>query len=217
MKVIHKLALLEFIGGLFGWIWMGAGIAALYFFVVAIGFDGQWSKFFWAFGISVVSKSLLRGFMETQYRVQNTAELGEQNQTSEDSDNVLGKIEKVVQSYGAVMEKTAGMPGTVYDVSLLPYPKETIKESILMMQKLVDDEEIKKALDTAYYSLADFQEGVGDNIVGFDTFALSKAKEPDEVITEFENNSGGWKKKLLELQAKELKSLYEEASMECYK
>jgi hypothetical protein len=69
-----KLMLLELVSGIFGWVWIIAGIAALVFLIWAIGFAGPWSRFFWAVGISVVAKWLAKAFMDTQIRVGFEAE-----------------------------------------------------------------------------------------------------------------------------------------------
>jgi uncharacterized membrane protein YjjB (DUF3815 family) len=64
-----KLILLELTAGLFGWAWMIASIAALVYLVLAIGFNGSWSTFFWALGIGIVAKWLAKGFQDHQARV----------------------------------------------------------------------------------------------------------------------------------------------------
>ena len=43
--------------------------SALVYFVLAIGFDGRWSRFFWAVGIGAVAKWLSKGFQDQQIRV----------------------------------------------------------------------------------------------------------------------------------------------------
>ena len=75
METRTKLALLELIGGTFGWVWIVASVAALYFLIVAIFFDSPWSRFFWALGIGVIAKWLLRGFRDSQARVAFEADL----------------------------------------------------------------------------------------------------------------------------------------------
>jgi len=69
MKKTSKLMALELASGVSGWIWIGASIAATYYFVVAIFFSGDWGHFFWALGISFVGKNLLRGFEENKRRI----------------------------------------------------------------------------------------------------------------------------------------------------
>ena len=75
MELRTKLVCLELLGGIFGWAWIVASVAALYFLVAAIFFDSAWSRFFWAFGIGVVGKWLAKGFRDNQLRVAFVAEL----------------------------------------------------------------------------------------------------------------------------------------------
>ena len=44
------------IGHLFAWVWMIGSLAAVYFLVTAIFFDGVWSNFFWGLGASIIGK-----------------------------------------------------------------------------------------------------------------------------------------------------------------
>jgi hypothetical protein len=50
MQTRSKLVLLELVGGLFGWTWIIASVASVYFLVAALAFNGRWSSLFWAFG-----------------------------------------------------------------------------------------------------------------------------------------------------------------------
>jgi hypothetical protein len=45
MQLKYKLALLELIGGLFGWVWILAALAALYFLAMALFAGGSWWPF----------------------------------------------------------------------------------------------------------------------------------------------------------------------------
>ena len=74
MTVRKKLIALELAEGLFGWVWIVAGIAAVVCLIGALFGSWPWSRFFWAFGVSVVSKWLLRGFMANKRRVALEAE-----------------------------------------------------------------------------------------------------------------------------------------------
>ncbi len=75
MQTRSKLALLQLVGGLFGWIWIIASLASIYFLVAALAFNGRWSSLFWAFGTGVVAKWLARAFNDHQKRVSHEAEL----------------------------------------------------------------------------------------------------------------------------------------------
>jgi hypothetical protein len=75
METKAKLVWLELVAGIFGWGWILASLAALYFLATAIFIDSPWSPFFWAFGIGAVSKWLARGLRDSQLRVAFVAEL----------------------------------------------------------------------------------------------------------------------------------------------
>jgi hypothetical protein len=62
MNTKYKLVMLELIGGIFGWVWIIASLAGIYFFISALFFEGLWTSFFWAFGASSMAKWLARGF-----------------------------------------------------------------------------------------------------------------------------------------------------------
>jgi hypothetical protein len=62
MTARSKLIALELAGGLFGWLWIIARFVAIVCLIGALFGGWLWSRFFWALGISVVSKWLLRGF-----------------------------------------------------------------------------------------------------------------------------------------------------------
>lgn len=69
MTTLGKLMALEALSGIFGWIWIIASIAAIYYFISAVIFSGAWSSFFLAFGVGVISKWLCRGFLANKQRV----------------------------------------------------------------------------------------------------------------------------------------------------
>jgi hypothetical protein len=68
------LILAELATGLFGWLWIFASIAVIFFFFAALFHYAPWSRFFWSFGFSVVAKWLARGFHDTQGRIQFVAD-----------------------------------------------------------------------------------------------------------------------------------------------
>jgi hypothetical protein len=73
MNTKYKLAMLELIGGIFGWAWIISSLACIYFFISALFFEGLWTSFFWAFGAGSAAKWLARGFNKNKeivaYRV----------------------------------------------------------------------------------------------------------------------------------------------------
>ena len=83
MELRTKLVCLELVGGIFGWVWILASVAALYFMVAAIFFNSPWSRLFWAFGIGVVAKWFAKSFRDNQLRVAFVAELMEKGLSRE--------------------------------------------------------------------------------------------------------------------------------------
>jgi hypothetical protein len=75
MRTRSKLALLNRIGGLLGWAWILASIAAGYFLISAIAFHQPWTGFVWAIGTGAIAKCLARGFLENQARIAFEADL----------------------------------------------------------------------------------------------------------------------------------------------
>lgn len=69
MLVKNKLILLELIASIFGWVWIIALLATLYFFVAAILFNSPWSRFFLLLVITIVAKWLTKGFLDNQKRI----------------------------------------------------------------------------------------------------------------------------------------------------
>jgi len=91
METRTKLVWLEGIGGILGWVWILASIAAIYFLVVALFFSSPWSRFFWALGISVIAKWLARGFRDNQIRVGFVAELMSKGLSREEANEEWAK------------------------------------------------------------------------------------------------------------------------------
>lgn len=85
MTTQSKLVTLELVVGLFGWTWIIASIAAVVFFVMAVGFDGRWSNFFGALGIGIVAKWLTRGFRDNKIRVAFEAKMIAEGMSPEDA------------------------------------------------------------------------------------------------------------------------------------
>jgi hypothetical protein len=83
MQLKAKLAWLELIAGLFGWLWILASVAFLYFLAVAVFGDSAWSRVFWAFGVGAVAKWLAGGFDDSKKRVAFEADLVARGYTPE--------------------------------------------------------------------------------------------------------------------------------------
>lgn len=73
----------------------------------------------------------------------------------------LQKIEVVVHEFGKVLEKTgqetmSKYPATVYPQSLLPYPKEDIRNALQKAQRYTKDEKMKENMRTCEVFLDSF-------------------------------------------------------------
>jgi hypothetical protein len=75
MTTRSKLALLNLIGGLLGWAWILASIAAGYFLIAAIAFHQPWTGFVWAIGTGAIANCLARGLLENEARIAFEADL----------------------------------------------------------------------------------------------------------------------------------------------
>lgn len=75
METKAKLVLLELISAIFGWIWILASIATLYFLALAIFSDSPWSRFFWAFGVGTIAKGLAIGILGNRQQIAFEADL----------------------------------------------------------------------------------------------------------------------------------------------
>lgn len=73
--------------------------------------------------------------------------------------------EKILQSYGPVLEEKAKNVCYVADESKLPFPKEQIKKAIIYALLVDSNPETKEPLTVAYLELALWQKGVGEKDV----------------------------------------------------
>ena len=72
---------------------------------------------------------------------------------------------EVIESYGKLLEKNPPSPVLVYDVSKLPYPKDTIKRACLWGLENTDDISMVNALKFGYVSLANYQDNIDSDIL----------------------------------------------------
>ncbi len=202
MQTKWKLAILELISGLLGWVWIVAGLAAGYFLVAVIFLDGAWSWFFWSTAISVTAKSLAGGFRENQQRVAFEAELVSEahsptqarqerverilreSRVSSSEHMNAAEAEAIIRAYGAVLVNSAPPPGTVADKSRLPVSKSMLKEAIMFALGATKDPIQKSHLRIAYLQLADFQEGVGAVDVALDVSRLDLQNATPEELAQ---------------------------------
>jgi len=78
--------------------------------------------------------------------------------------------ENIIQIYGAHMEKDTQSPLCVADVKKLPFPKEQIKEALVIGMKATSALYTREMLKIGYLNLANYQEGVGEVNKGIDIF-----------------------------------------------
>jgi len=86
MKTNTKLIILELIAGIFGWIWMLAGITMFVLVVLALFFGGTWWNVLWTFIASAIAKWLAKGFDDNKNRVAYEAELIDQGYSPEEAE-----------------------------------------------------------------------------------------------------------------------------------
>lgn len=170
MQTRTKLALLELSGGLVGWGWIGASLAATYFFFAALFFSGSWKSFFWAVGVSVVCKWLTRGFMESKNRVADEAGPTSRGES---------EVESLVRSYGIALEDAVG--SIAVDAGRLPAPKDKIKAVLIAALRATKDSEMRENLKLAYLELSTFQLGVGSSPVEFGVSTALDENDPEAI------------------------------------
>lgn len=96
------------------------------------------------------------------------------------------EVEKIINRYGEVLQFSAPPPGGVADVKKLPYSKEKIKAAILQAITVSNDKNLNESLKAAYVQLADWQEGVGEQDIGFD-FSNPDSVTPEQVLLQGED------------------------------
>ena len=201
-----KLAALELIGGVFGWIWIVSSVAALYFIYAVIWDDGTWTNFFWAIGAGVISKWLARGFNENKARVSVETHLMEQGMTAEEAaqayiqgeypasksapsevDRGSVGIADIISAFGEYLELNPLDFDEVRDVQSLPHPKDQIRKACLKAIGDIANPQVQRdAIEAGLIMLTQFQDDVGSDKSGSTTsilnaFAADKAsgKETD--------------------------------------
>jgi hypothetical protein len=90
----------------------------------------------------------------------------------------LEQATEIVWAYGGVLENSTPAPGSVADASRLPYSKPKIKQALIVMLRSSENPRIKEYLKSAYLSLADWQEGVGQANNGCDLSNADHKSDP---------------------------------------
>jgi len=117
------------------------------------------------------------------------------------------EVGEIIKAYGDSMVNNAPPSTGVADVSMLPYPKETIKAAILIALKHTEDQEMLSSLKIGYIQLSDWQENVGETKGGFDFSTIgsgdiskvSRDADSEQNLTQSEadqkGDMGKWREK----------------------
>lgn len=182
MQVRTKLIALELVAGIFGWAWIIASAIALYFLVMAIGFDGRWTPFGWAVGTAITAKWLAKGFEANKQRIaieqQPTSNMNEKNHQK------AARRLEVISDYGEFLEHNP-TAGEIRDAKDLPHPKEEILDAICLELVREEDDSRHEALKVGALTLADFQAGVGTeplSMLGVSIEEMASPPESDEAL-----------------------------------
>ena len=128
------------------------------------------------------------------------------------------EVGEIIKAYGNLMVNNAPPSTGVADVSMLPYPKETIKAAIHIALKHTENQEMLNSLKIGYLQLSDWQENVGETIGGFDfsTFSssdiskVSRDADSEQNLTQSEADQKGDMGKWREKKFNETESLRQE-------
>lgn len=145
----------ELLSGLLGWVWLLAGIYAIYAFVRAVFFDGPWYSFFFGFGACIFSSGLARLIMNQGHNPGSVTR-GEISQA-------LRHAQGVVLAYSDILEQRAvrHATGIVSSIKELPCSKDEIKLALkLTLTEAIhnNNQNLIEGIKTAYVLLASFQD-----------------------------------------------------------
>ena len=192
------------IGYLFAWVWMIGSIAAIYFFVAAIFFDGVWSNFFWGLGASIIGKWLSKGFMDSKDRVLREEALKADGLSSEEAGrkwaeeytNAAPAYDQIIRDYANFLEHNP-VADEVRDIKSLPHSKSDILAAIYKGIAETNDKNAVEALKVCALTLAHYQVGVGDqelSKLGVDLTNIDISKLDgdglEDVVSSISRNSG---------------------------
>ena len=92
---------------------------------------------------------------------------GNPKETS-DAQRLVSAASSLVAAYGEALEVHANSGSMFSDTSALPAEKETIKAALKLLLRVSTDSQKSEQLRAAYLMLADFQPGIGDQILALD-------------------------------------------------
>ena len=181
-----QLLVFELLSGLFGWVWIGGGIAKW----LARGFLDNQKRV--AFEADLVSKDMSskeagHAWVEA-YARQGTSSVasGQLSDTSKVEENRRKAEERarIIADYGAFMARNpSGGGGQIWDVKCLPHDKDAILDAICLEIVRENDENRLEAFKMGALSLADYQDGVGDqpiSMLGVDLTSEDPASLNDD-------------------------------------
>ncbi len=91
MQVPRSAVLFELLAGLFGWAWIIASVALLYFLVSASFWEGSWWNVLYAFLTGALAKWMARGFEDNKRRVLFVAQMVAQGMSPAEASEAWAK------------------------------------------------------------------------------------------------------------------------------
>lgn len=113
---------------------------------------------------------------------------------------------EIIQRFCAVLEHEAPAPGCVADASKLPFPKDRIRQALIIGLRASSDSKMKEMLKVAFLELANWQPGVGTSDIGLDTSKLDMAGDVEALARAVLNQTEGQEKWQQEVKAEQAAS-----------
>ena len=103
------------------------------------------------------------------------------------------QVATIIESYGTVLEEKAKAPMFIADESKLPFPKDQIKNAILLALLISKERKVREYLKVAYLELVMWQMGVGDEDVqyGYLVSGHSLDDRPEYLAKDLLNDDDG--------------------------
>lgn len=176
MKTQTKIVFLELVAGIFGWMWLLAGAATVYFTITAIWFEGSWNLILAAIFTSIICKWLAKGLNDNKLRVAYEAELVSRGMTSKEAgenwgqtylgqnQNTTGNKDeedaKIIRNYVIYIEENP-IIDEIKDSTCLPHTRDQIFNALLSAFEKIDEKSQKEQIKVLATTLAFFQPDVG--------------------------------------------------------
>jgi len=205
----------------FGYVWLTlAGI------LILIGIVGVWMKEGFSgvqellspfnianWLVTIVTLAPGVGLLMLSERLEQRARQDRERQSS--SGMPYTKAVEIAGDYGALLEHGAPVPGTVADITKLPYPKSEIREALIVILQATSDRYMREQLKIAYISLAGWQEGVGCSNIGLDLVNMELSQDPKALVEQVLARGKDYEKwaPIVEAERKRLQSELEELGL----